>query len=101
MNKTGQREMAIRATRSQARKQGIEPLEMTADQALAVLDDIARSEPDLVASHWYHSASDAQITLFKSDWKRWVASQTEVRLPHLLPGSPLNPGGWGTDSERI
>ncbi len=100
MNKAQQREMAIRATRSQARKQGIEPVDMTSEDALAILDDIARSEPSLVVSHWYSEATDNQIALFKREWKAWVGSQTEMRLPHMAPPTPLNPGGWGTASER-
>jgi len=100
MNKAQQREMAIRAARSQARKQGIEPLELGAEDALAIIDDIARSEPDLVASHWYSEATDNQINLFKIEWRKWVASQTEMMLPHMVPPTPLNLGGWGTASER-
>ncbi len=95
------RGVALGAARAQARKQGIEPVDMTSEDALAILDDIARSEPSLVASQWYRDEASAnQIKLFHQDWRKWVASQTELRLPHMVPPTPLNPGGWGTASER-
>jgi len=62
--------MAIGAARSEIRKHGDNPKDYGAGHALAVLDDIARAEPDLCASLWYLEASDNQIALFRREWKR-------------------------------
>ena len=65
------RRIALGAARSQLRHMGIS-LDRTVpfDDALAVLDDLHRSEPDLIASQWYANASEYQITLLRRDWKR-------------------------------
>lgn len=65
MNAQEKREIAIRAARSQLRKLGSE---FTLANAELVLDEMARSEPDLIASQWWLNASDAQHRLFKKEW---------------------------------
>jgi hypothetical protein len=70
MNQTIRRQIAIGAARSQMKKMGIDPKTETSSDALTVLDDIARCEPNLIASKWYNKASDNQITLFKRDWTK-------------------------------
>ncbi len=72
MNQTKQRQIAIRAARSQARLMGIDPASITGRAALAVLDDVARVDPALVASVWYLTASDNQARLFCREWQREV-----------------------------
>ena len=76
------RQIAIGAARSQLRRQHELAVEYCtaagvalasqapdADAALAVLDDIARSDPTLLASVWYRKASARQIALFRKEWK--------------------------------
>jgi len=48
-------------------------------------------------NHFYVSASE--ITL--PDGTPVEQVRSEMRLPHMLPTSPLNPGGWGTTSEKV
>jgi hypothetical protein len=68
MTKQEQRRIAQGAVRSTARRQGIDPATLTAAQALAMLDDLYRVIPALVASMWYSTASDTQIKLFAKEW---------------------------------
>jgi hypothetical protein len=68
MNQQQKRQIAIRATRSQARRIGVDPAAIDGRGALVVLDDLARVEPDLVASEWYAAASDNQVKLFVREW---------------------------------
>lgn len=64
------RNMAIRAMRSECRKQGIKVKGLKPDQMLLVLDDLARREPELIVSQWYSDASENQIRLLKREWNR-------------------------------
>ncbi len=72
MNQTEKRQTAIGATRSQMRSMGIDPKTETAADALTVLDDIARTEPNLVASEWYINASENQFKLFTKEWNQYL-----------------------------
>jgi hypothetical protein len=74
MKQSEMRQIAIRATRSQARRQGIEPETVDADAALRILDDIYRVDPEVIASIWYGNASDNQIKQFKQEWRKWIKS---------------------------
>lgn len=69
MNQQQQREIALGATRSEARRQHFDVDTLSANDALAILDDLLRKEPDLIASKWYAQASDNQIKSFKREWK--------------------------------
>lgn len=71
MNKKEMRETAIGAARSQARRNGCRPENLSAKEALGVLDDIYRVDPQVVASIWYGNASDNQIKLFCREWNAW------------------------------
>ena len=66
------RATALGAVRSQMRRMGIDFKSETANDALTVLDDIARTEPNLIASEWYLNASDNQIALFKREWRKHI-----------------------------
>lgn len=68
--KQQQRQTAIRAARSQARRLGIDPTAVGSPQALQILDDMARVEPGAVASIWYANATDNQICLFCREWDK-------------------------------
>ncbi len=63
-----QRQEAIKIARRQARQMNIDPDSITASDALAILDDVARVEPDLIASRWYLAATDNQVRLFRREW---------------------------------
>ena len=69
MNLQQQRQTAQRAARSEARRLGYDMAALDSQAALAILDDMARTEPDLVASQWHTAASDNQISLFMREWK--------------------------------
>jgi hypothetical protein len=71
MTQAEMRDIALGAIRSQARQMNIEPETMDADEALTVLDDIYRVDPDIIASVWYGEASDNQIKMFKREWRQW------------------------------
>lgn len=79
MNQTEYRKIALGAIRSQARRQHIDPTTMSADDALAVMDDISRVDPQIYASVWYDQASDAQMKQFKREWNAWKRSQGGTR----------------------
>lgn len=68
-------DIALCAVRSQARRRGVEPRTLSASEAHAVLDDLARSEPGLVACQWYKAAPDRQVSHFYREWQRWLAQQ--------------------------
>ena len=65
------RRLAIGAARSEMRRVGLDQGDMSAEQALMVLDDLTRTEPYLEASIWYRNASENQIVLFKREWRYW------------------------------
>ncbi len=71
MNRKEKRSIALGAARHQLRRMGVSiDQSVPFADALAVLDDLHRSEPDLIASQWYAAASDNQIKLLRRDWKR-------------------------------
>lgn len=72
------RRVAMGATRAEIRRQGERPHFYTPEQALRVLDDLLRKEPDLIASQWYDKASDAQIRVFKNEWAKWCRDTIEA-----------------------
>ena len=72
MTQKEQREIAAGAARSQLRKMGFELKNATADSAFATLDDMTRTEPNLIASKWYLNASENQFKLFESEWKSTI-----------------------------
>ena len=71
MDAQQRRETAIRAARAQLRSNG-QP--MTLENAERVLDDMARTQPQLVAAQWWQTASDNQIKLFRREWRQWVVN---------------------------
>jgi hypothetical protein len=73
MTKAEQRRMALGAVRVQLRRMGVSVDANTSFRdVLAVLDDLYRAEPELIASQWYASATDHQITLLRREWKQAV-----------------------------
>jgi hypothetical protein len=71
MIKRKQRAVALSACRGELRRQGVDPVGVSAGDALVVLDDLARRDPGLVASQWYSQATDNQLSLFEREWRRW------------------------------
>ena len=71
------REIALGAVRSQCRKNGFDPAELDANEALKVLDDFIRTWEmnGTYAQNFAYHASDHQIELFKQDWENWRKEQ--------------------------
>lgn len=70
-NKAQQREIALSAVRGEIRSaQHRDPSKVSAQDALLILDDIARRDPDLIAAMWYLAASETQLRAFVRDWRR-------------------------------
>jgi len=55
--------------RSLLRELGKDPKDISPDEALVVLDDFERTNPNHDASVWYRTATDNQIRLFKREWQ--------------------------------
>ena len=62
--------MAMGAVRNELLRTARIDAETSADEALDVLDDLARTEPELVASQWYLHASNSQLILFAREWNK-------------------------------
>ena len=75
------RSIALGAVRGTLHTQHVNPLEVSASEAHKVLDDIARSSPDLIASLWYRRASTLQLSLFYREWEQW-RKETQRLLSH-------------------
>ncbi len=75
-SKAEERAIALSAVRGTARHRQIDPLTLTVDDALAILDDLNRVEPELVACQWYRAMSDRQYRLLCQEWAAW---QQEAR----------------------
>ncbi len=60
------------AARAQMRKQGIDPSKASPKQALAVLDDMLRSNPMLLASIWYQATeyNRREHSKFGREWMK-------------------------------
>ena len=70
MNQQEQRQIALRAARGESRHHGLRVDEMTADNALDVLDDLTMMHPTLIASKWYAGATQNQLRLFRLEWNQ-------------------------------
>jgi starvation-inducible outer membrane lipoprotein len=57
----------------------IDPSTLSADEALTILDELARTEPGTWAEQWYTRSemSINQTRLWKREWQAWVLSHTE------------------------
>ena len=67
MNAKEKRQIAAGAARTELRRLGSK---MTIQNAEIVLDEMARREPNLVASQWWTNASDNQYKLWKREWRQ-------------------------------
>src|SRR5947209_4170827 len=82
MNLQEKRRIALGAARSKLRHMGFSfESPVPFDDALRALDDLHRSEPDLLASQWYANASEYQMTLLRRDWKRQFAPPRRRSIP--------------------
>jgi hypothetical protein len=75
MKLSEQRSIALGASRSKMRATGIDPKLATAQDALRILDDSYRIDPDTIAAQWYWNASGNQIKLFEREWRKWIKNQ--------------------------
>ena len=71
--------LAVGAVRSQLRSLGIDPETVSPADAHAVLDDLSRSEPDLLVCQWYRAANDRQLSRFYEMWQEWLDEQRWLR----------------------
>lgn len=71
MNKKQQREIALSSARSKAREMNIKPEFISANDALGILDDINRSDKELICSEWYNNRTENQEKLFIKEWNKW------------------------------
>src|SRR5258708_40158254 len=78
MTQTEQRHIALGTARSELRRLGVplDPYTVSFKEVLAVLDDLCRAKPDLVASQWYRQASEHEIRLLRREWLRQWHSHT-------------------------
>lgn len=74
MQQSEKRSIAVGAAKAQLRRMGFNPACCTPDDAFRVLEDMALSEPDLIASAWWRDAPEAQVNLFVKEWRRWQNS---------------------------
>ena len=75
MTRAQQRGVALGASRYYLRQMQIDPLEASAEDAHAALDDYARCYPAMVGSQWYLTATDAELDRFYQDWHTWQRKQ--------------------------
>jgi hypothetical protein len=83
MKKSEQRQIALGAARSYLRRQGIDPVTVSASAAFAALDDLERIAGDTMSSRWYASMNRNQERLFKSEWRKWKRSRLRFLIIHL------------------
>ena len=76
MTRAQQRAVALSAARYYLRRMQINPLEVSAQEAHAALDDYARLYPVMVGSQWYGSASEQELSQFYRDWESWQRRQS-------------------------
>lgn len=84
MTQAEMRAIALAAVRSEMRRLGMKPELTPYPSAHGVLDDLARVHPDLLASQWYRSASEAQIAQFYVDWERWRNAYKRLSHPQSM-----------------
>lgn len=79
LNLARQRRVAIGAVSSELIRTARWPWELDGASARVVLDDLARTEPDLIASQWYSTASEHQLTLFEREWNNRYRTEKRKR----------------------
>lgn len=70
MTQTQKRQIALGAAWATARQAGFDLDTTTGDDLLLHLDDLARRQPELIASEWYRNASQNQLRLFTREGNR-------------------------------
>lgn len=73
------RKIALGATRSYLRKQGIDPGTAGVEDALRALDDLQRAYPGKICAKFSEFASITQIKLFIRDWKKWLREAESLK----------------------
>ena len=75
MSQARYRRMSLGAVASIARSQGRAVKNVSAEDALAILDDLARVERHLLVVEWYLAASSNQLALFRREWRKYCRRQ--------------------------
>jgi hypothetical protein len=78
MTRAQQRAVALSIAQYQLRQLHVNLLEASAFDAHVALDEYARCYPDLVGWHWYHTASQNELSSFYRDWRRWQRQQRRL-----------------------
>ena len=81
MTRMQQRAAALSAARYHLRQLKVNPLEASAADAHAVLEEYARRSPEMVGAQWYRTATEEEITGFYHAWSAWQRQQRRLLLP--------------------
>lgn len=71
MTRAQQRAVALGSARYYLRQMQVNPLEVSAQEAHAALDDYAQLYPAMVGSQWYASVTEQEMKLFYQEWESW------------------------------
>ena len=91
MNEARRRQRARQAIRGEIRLLGMVPHHICGKDAHAIMDDLARKEPDLAVSRWYLGAKDYSIKAWIREWERWYRDEVrrekeESQIQKLMAG---------------
>jgi hypothetical protein len=81
MTRAQQRAVALSCARYQLHQLKVNPLEASAADAHAVLEEYARHSPEMVGAQWYRTATEEEITGFYHAWVRWQRQQRRLLPP--------------------
>ena len=71
MTKSEQRRIALGAARGYLRQQQIDPVEVSAEEALTALSDFPLIDKRLIAGIWFTNCTKNQVNLFVKEWENW------------------------------
>ena len=81
MTRAQQRAVALSCARYQLRQLKVNPLEVSAADAHAALEEYVHRYPEMVGSQWYRTATEDELTGFYHAWSAWQRQQRCLLLP--------------------
>ena len=81
MARAQQRAVALSCARYQLRQLKVNPLEASAADAHAALEEYVRRYPEMVGAQCYRTATEEEITGFYRAWVAWQRQQRRLLLP--------------------
>ena len=81
MTRAQQRAVALSCARYQLRQLKVNPLEASAADAHAALEEYVHRYPEMVGSQWYRTATEDELTGFYHAWSAWQQQQRRLLLP--------------------